>query len=116
MEITRINSSLIKVIIDRTKMHIEFKTVLDKPVKEVSERAQDTSIPGLQIIGTLIYANDLYVGVKEDVAVISNHASHIKDRRETIMLLYKLKVSIKELCYTIKCSNKSKIMQFADFD
>lgn len=56
------------------------------------------------------------MGVKEGVAVIPNRVSHIKDCRETIMLLYKLKVGIKELCYIIKCSNECKRMQFADFD
>lgn len=56
-------------------------------------------------------ANGLYVGVKEGVAVIPNHVARIKEFREVIMLLYKIKVSIEELCYTIMCSNESKRMQ-----
>lgn len=56
-------------------------------------------------------ANGLYVDIKEGTAVIPNHVSHIKDFRETVLLLYKFKVSIKEACYIIKCSNEYKRMR-----
>ncbi|KAG1051134.1 hypothetical protein G6F43_006640 [Rhizopus delemar] len=98
VEIARSNPSLIKIATDRTKLHIESKIVLDKLIKGVSGRTRDISIPGLQITGSKftlcslkLGANGLYVGVKEGVAVIPNHTSHIKDFRETIKLLYKFK-------------------------
>lgn len=40
MEIARINPSLIKIITDRTTLHIESKTILDKLIKEIPERAR----------------------------------------------------------------------------
>ncbi|CAO3690200.1 unnamed protein product [Rhizopus stolonifer] len=86
------------VVNDRAKLHIESKIALDKLIKEVLGRTRNISIPSLQITGakaTLCSlkseANGLYVGVKEDVTVIPNHVSRIKDFRKTVMLLYKFK-------------------------
>ncbi|KAI9265407.1 hypothetical protein EDC94DRAFT_604808 [Helicostylum pulchrum] len=41
--------------------------------------------------------NGLYVGAEESTATAPNRRSHIKDFREVINLLYKFKVSIKDL-------------------
>ncbi|KAG1465731.1 hypothetical protein G6F55_000946 [Rhizopus delemar] len=97
-EVAKFDPSLIKITSDRTKLLIESKAVLDKLVGENPEKANDITIPGLQIIGNkaILYslrlaANGLYVDIKEGTAVIPNHVSHIKDFRETVLLLYKFK-------------------------
>ncbi|KAG1053715.1 hypothetical protein G6F43_004233 [Rhizopus delemar] len=95
-EIAKFDPSLIKITSDRTKLLIEPKAVLDKLVGENPEKANDITIPGLQIMGTTsvftkLAANGLYVDIKEGTAVIPNHVSHIKDFRETVLLLYKFK-------------------------
>ncbi|RCH97531.1 hypothetical protein CU097_015104, partial [Rhizopus azygosporus] len=98
VEIARFNPSMIKITNDRTKLLIESKTLLDKLIKEVPYISQSIAIPGLQITGSRVTlfslelgTNRLYVGVKEGVAVIPNHVARIKEFREVIMLLYKIK-------------------------
>lgn len=51
-EVAKFDPSLIKITSDRTKLLIESKAVLDKLVGENPEKANDITIPGLQIIGT----------------------------------------------------------------
>ena len=56
-------------------------------------------------------ANGLYVEVKEGVTVPHNHIARIKEFREVIMLLFKLKARIKELYSIIKRFNEFKRIQ-----
>lgn len=51
-EVAKFDPSLIKITSDRTKLLIESKAVLDKLVGENPEKANDITIPGLQIMGT----------------------------------------------------------------
>ncbi|EIE76421.1 hypothetical protein RO3G_01125 [Rhizopus delemar RA 99-880] len=67
-EVAKFDPSLIKITSDRTKLLIEPKAVLDKLVGENPEKANDITIPGLQIIGT--------------TSVFT---------KETVLLLYKFK-------------------------
>lgn len=55
VEIARFSPSTIKIMSDRTKLHIESETVLDKLIKEAPQKAETIDISGLQGTGTSIF-------------------------------------------------------------
>ncbi|RCH81494.1 hypothetical protein CU097_004579, partial [Rhizopus azygosporus] len=117
VEIARFNPSMIKITNDRTKLLIESKTTLVKLIKEVPEKNKDYCYPWstdhskATLFSLKLGANGLYVEVKEGVTVPHNHIARIKEFREVIMLLFKLKARIKELYSIIKRFNEFKRMQ-----
>ncbi|PHZ11747.1 uncharacterized protein RHIMIDRAFT_244215 [Rhizopus microsporus ATCC 52813] len=91
VEIARLNPSMIKITNDRTKLHIEFKTVLDKLIKEVPQKVRSYRY---------LWPTDhraIPCSLKLGAAVLPNHVARTKDFREVIMLQYKFKNATTEV-------------------